>query len=790
MSSKSELLNKNLIISYERQLYSKMNLDIDLEQQNNAKIFESLLNNYSQNNINLLYFMNKLLPNISTFNDICLKYFTSLIDSFKYYMNKNMNKNKKEINNYQIILILNSIANFIKIFSKNQEKYNEKHKNILKQFPLFLQLFFKLFQQKYDIINLNFDNEYKIIEAFFILCLAFVEYYPTLLRNYQNTIEKYIKSIFYHYIVENNINQKTVNTAIVLYDNLYKLSPNIVNRHQDYVLNIINNIKYYIEYFKPKSIENEENNKSNKIILEKKNNVLFIENDKNKYENIDNKNIIHADKTIEILFKLLNNIFKYMPNNIYFDIDFNIIFSLFNDVLNIYESFDNNNNKSKSSLLMIIINGLSKKNYELFIINTNEKILDILIYLITNFSKYIYCYNIFFSKYINKILLNQNFLKIRINTFNLHIKTLTFFRVVISYFNHILPEEIDLIIYKHLYNNLPMLYLKYLQQNDKTILKVDEIYFKSSVIKNKIYSYESNNMSDNSDNLSPNDNHILLLEYLKLLFDYCVTVKNISQLNYINILGGIIDLIILPPYAKFIFNIDNDIKKIIIDIIEICIKRNLIYINKQKLINFLNNFYFFDGNLKYNAEIIINLIQIQDNKLLIENNYDNNNNNYYGGIPNNITDQVYDFNIKIKEFLNDFHKKMEEIQLIYNENNENKKDKKEENIIDENINNDIHNDMINKKRKNKINQKIEIDNEEESDNDNDIKYERKGNKEKNIKIKKIENNNIINIIEQEQKIQDLKIYEENNKNNIEKKNDNKEEEDIQFDEDIDIPDII
>ena len=771
MSSK---LNKNLIISYERQLFSKMNLDIDLADQNNTKIFESLLNNYSQTNVNLLYFMNKLLPNISNFNDICLKYFISLIESFKYYMNKNKsNINKKEVNNYPIVLILNSITNFIKIFSINQEKYNEKHKSVLKQFPQFLQLFFKLFQQKFDAIIINYYNENKVIESFFILCLAFVEYYPTLLRNYQNIIEKYIKNIFYHYIVQNNINVNTVNIAVALYVNLYKLSPNMVNRHQDYVLNIINNIKYYMEYFRPKSIENEEKMKENNFVLEKKNNLFFLEDDKKKYEDIDNKNIIHADKIMEILFKLLNNIFKYMPNNIYFEVDFNNIFSLFNDILNLYESIDNN--KLKSSLLKIIFKGLSKNNYELFIINLNEKVIDILIYLISNFSKYIYCYNIFFSKYINKILLNQNFLKIKINTFNLHIKILSFFRIVISHFNHILPEEIDLIIYKHLYNNLPMLYLKYLQENDKTILKVDEIYFKLSSVKNKINSYDSNNMNDNSDNLSPDDDHILLLDYLKVLYNYCAVVKNINQLNYINILGGIIDLIILPPYAKFIFNIDNDIKTIIIDIIEICVKRNLIYINKTKLLNFLNNFYFFDGNLKFNAEIIINLLQTQDNKILKDNNYDNNN-NYYGGIPNNITEQVFDFNKKIKEFLNDYHKKMQEIQLINNENkNKNLINEKKHNENDEN-NNYINNEMLNKKRKNEINETIKMDNEIESDSESDIISERKGNKEKNEKIKKIE------------KSQDIK-EENNNQNNNEYKIGNKEE-DIQIDEEIDIPDIL
>jgi hypothetical protein len=126
--------------------------------------------------------------------------------------------------------------------------------------------------------------------------------------------------------------------------------------------------------------------------------------------------------------------------------------------------------------------------------------------------------------------------------------------------------------------------------------------------------------------------------------------KNIFQLNYKNILGGIVDLIILPPYAKFIFNIDDDIKKIIIDIIEICIKRNLIYINKQKLFHFLTNFYFFDGNLKYKAEIVINLLQIKDIELFKENNYDDKN-IFFGGISNNISEQIFDFNKKIKEYL-------------------------------------------------------------------------------------------------------------------------------------------
>ena len=777
MSSSFEPINKNIIFSYERQLCSKMNIDEDIMNQDCSNIFISLLNEFSSTNINLLYFLNKLLPNISNFNDICIKYFISLTEAFKYYMNINKsNINNIKNSNCSLILILNSISKFIKIFSSNQEKYNEKHKNILKQFPQFLQLFFKLFQQKYDEMILLYDNEKKVIESFLIVCLTFVEYYPTLMRSYQNSIEKFIKIIFYNFIVKNYIETNTLNIAIALYVNLYKLSPNMVIRYQDYLLIIVNNIKYYLEYFRPKTIEEEENNndKKDEIILEQKNNLFHLGEDKDKTEEIDNKNILQADKLMEILFKLLHNIFKFMACNIYFEIDFNNIFCLFNDILSLYESLDNN--KLKSSLSMIIFNGLSKTNYKFFLINTNEKAINILIYLISNFSQYIYCYNVFFSKYINKILLNQNFFKNSIYTFNLHIKILSFFGTIITYFNYILPEEIELIIYKHIYNNFPLLYLKYLQQNDKTILKVDEVYFKASSIKNKIYSYDSDNIGEN---FSPNDTHILLLEYFKIIYNYCSVAKHIDQLNYKNILGGMIDLTILPPFAKFIFNIHNDIKKIIIEIIEICIKRNLIYINKQKLFYFLNNFYLFDGELKFKAEIIINLLMIKDVELLND-NYEENN-NYYGGVPNNIFGQVFDFNKKIKEYLSESFKKLEQINSI---NTEEKNENKNIEEINNELDNSINNEMLNKKRKIK-NDEEEEDNIRNNENDNE-NLERKGNKSKKKKYKKIIKKDNIKI-EQENK-EDKK--EEKNENNNENKNENKNEDDIQIEEDIDIPDIV
>jgi hypothetical protein len=321
------------------------------------------------------------------------------------------------------------------------------------------------------------------------------------------------------------------------------------------------------------------------------------------------------------------------------------------------------------------------------------------------------------------------------------------------------------------------------------------MYFKASNIKNKIYSYDNDNSNKG---LPPNENHQLLLEYFKILYDYCVVTKNIYQLNHKNILGGIIDLVVLPAFAKFIFNIDYDIKKIIIDIIEICLKRNLVYINRYKLYNFLNNFYLYDGNLKFSAEIVMNLLQIKDSEVLKGDNFNNENNNYYGGVPNNITQQIFDFNKKIKEYLNDSQKKLEEINSLSNKTKENKEGLNLNLNDDNKMDNDIYysdddekdknNEMLNKKRKMEEENDINIDNE---DNDKD---ERKGNKKKlknAIKGKKNAKDNNFNVDVDMKNDNNLKENENKFESEDKEKDGNQKEEDIQIDDnDIDIPDIV
>ena len=733
--------NKNILLSYERQLLS--NLNVDINQTVNEQFLFLLNSNHSS--IESLYMMNKLLPTITNYNDICLKYYTKLLDNFKHEMNQKNNLTSEKTS-YRLVLIINALSNFIKIFSSYQEKYNEKHKSILKQLPQFLQVFNKLFQQNKQTLLNSFNKTHKIINSFFIFILTILEYYPTLLRSYQNNIEIFIKDVFTIYLNSgmNNIDNN-LNIAIVTYVNLYKLSPNLNIKFQEYLTIIINNIKYYLEYFKPKTIDNEENSnfKQNEVLNPKNNLFLLVENnEKNKNMNnqlpaINNSNLVQGIKIIQILFEICKNMFVHMTLSMNYEINFKELLTLFSTILNTYDTFlASNKSQSNSLSSSIIFNGLSKKNYELFLINVNEKVFDLLNYFISNYSRYIYCFNIYFEKILNKILLNQKFFE----EYTVHKKILELFNTVICYLYQSQPDIIDLIIYKHMYNIFPILYLKYLENQDKTLLKVDDIYFKASTIKKQI----NNNINNMDNNMLSNQNNTeILFLYFKILKNYCHMVKNINYLNHKIIISGFIDLIILPPYAKFIFNIDYDLKKNIIELIEICVKRSLIIFNKTKLCYFLQNFILNDGDLKYNAYAIMNIMKITESDFV---NNDSENNEC-----NDITGNIIDFNKKIKDFFEDYQKKLKEME---------------------------NNDEINKKEENLLNKKRKISDEKIDLNKNaNIKKidfgERKGNTRKNQKKQKEKNS-----------------AKEKEEDNIPKDIKNEENNEINIDEEIDIPDII
>ena len=701
-----------LNLSYENKLYEKLNLDFnkDIDEQ-----FQILLKN--KDNISIIL-MNKLIIKITNFEEQCTKYFNLINDTFKNEMNKNITI----FNYYDIIIILSSLSNFFKLFSINYQSYNDKYKVILKQIPQFLQLFFKLLKSNFEnLFTISFDNNKpKLLESFFILIITFINYYPTNMRPYQKTIENFLKQIFEIFIYNyDKINIIELKTYFFTYILLYRLSPQLNLRLQENISNIISNMKFFIEFFKPKNIDDN---------LEKleENNFTFIFD----LQNINKTNLLHGNKIMILLFKFLEHIFISIPKDMYFNLNFKQIFEFYIQVINNYS-------KINEQFMGITLNGLSKKEYEIFYNNLNNLILESLTFFLDNYSKYLISHFELIGKIFNKLLLNESYLKNII----LYSSLLKCFISFIKTFHLYLPNIIDEIIFHFVYSSLPTLYFEFLEINDKTVVKIEDSYIKLNKQKSKIKNKNnSNTILSSSDKLfqtfSKKEMEELLNLYLELLENF-INIEHFSfNKNNKSLLSGIIDLLILPSYAKFIFYINESIKIKILNIIYISVRNNKCDFNKWKLLQFLNGFFTNNKLVSTQIDNIINILNLKDNEICINN-------------ENDLTGQILNLNMKISELIKQTEKSFEE----KNELNKKRKLSKEEEI----------NTTIKKQKTEEIPQ---INN-----NNNTNKYmniEEESPKPKIIREIKQEDNILLNIKEKE---------------NNEKQNENEENEEI------DIPDI-
>ena len=661
-----------LTFSCENKVYEKLNLDFskDIDEQ-----FQILLKN--KDNVSILL-MNKLISKITNFEDQCTKYFNLINDAFKNEMNKTITIS----NYYDIVVILSSLSNFFKIFSINYQSYNEKFKSILKHIPQFLQLFFKLLKSNFEnFFSISFDNNKpKLLESCFILIITFINYYPSNMRPYQKTIESYLKNIFELFIYNyDKINLKELKTYFFTYILLYRLSPQLNLRLQENISNIIANIKFFIEFFKPKSIDDN-------IEKIEENNFSFIFD----IQNINKTNLLHGNKIMILLFKFLEHIFISLPKDIYFDLNFKEIFEFYILVINNYS-------KLNEQFMGITFNGLSKKEYEIFYNNLNHLILESLTFFLDNYSKYLIPHFELIDKIFNKLLLNDSYLK-NIILYSLLLKCFISF---IKTFHLYLPNIIDEIIFHFVYSSFPTLYFEFLEINDKTVVKIEDSYIKLNNKKSKIKTKNNNAILSSSEKILHSFSkkeleHILNL-YLELLENF-VNIEYFSfNKNYKSLLSGIINLLILPSYAKFIFYINESIKIKILNIIYISVRNNKCDFNKWKLLHFLNGFFTNNNLVSTQIENIIKILNLKDNETYINN-------------ENDLTGQILDLNIKISELIKQTKKSFEENSELNKKrkllkedeiNTNNKKQKIEEipQINNNNINTSINIEDESKKPK-------------------------------------------------------------------------------------------
>ena len=715
------LIMSFLLLSNQKEIYEK--LKINENDDFNIQIKKLLENK----NLFSLLLLNKLLEKFNFFdNQICVKYYNFLIDFFKLEINKNnFIENQKNL-----IFINSSLSKFLLNFYKNFQNFEENHKNIKKNLHNFIQLFFKFLKNNFELIY-KFsieNNNLKFLESFFILIITFNNYFPTMIRPFQKEIENYLIKIFNYFILNNNFQLFQIKTFIISFSILYKLSPQSNNKFQENINNLLNNILFYFDYFRSKTVD-EENNKFLNKNIQNLNKIFDI-------QKINNSNLKISIKIFEFFFNLFEMYFISLNSNELINVNFNEIFQTFFNILN------NFNNKNKKKQISIVLNGLSNNNFiilkkEIFIL-----ILKSLNFIFENYSFYILNYFSIISQIFN-ILLNQELT----NDFKIFSNSLILFTNFIKIFQIYLPSTIDQIIFNFSFNNFPIFYFDFLEKNDKTIIQIEKSYYLIKNIKN--------NFSDSKENFSEKENEKILILFLDLFNVYFQSNFESNFNNQREILSNLIDLIILPNFAKFIFYLNFEIKNKILILIENSVRFNKCDFNREKLFKFLKNFYSRDFLFSNRIQIIFNILNLNENEFSIQNS-------------NDLTNKIIDFNMKIKELISNKENYLKEKFL----NN------KRENS------NEIENNEINKKQK--IN---------ENENQINIKNKEENEEFKITKIEKNENENFIIDNQQENKennkSNENKEKNENNENKEKNENnDNKEDNNLNLEDDIEIPDII
>jgi hypothetical protein len=156
--------------------------------------------------------------------------------------------------------------------------------------------------------------------------------------------------------------------------------------------------------------------------------------------------------------------------------------------------------------------------------------------------------------------------------------------------------------------NFADLYVAYLERNDKTVVKVDGSYFKLAKLKSNAAGKKKGNVSliqmakqenynERIENYSNSEIELILSAYFDFFISYFQTdlfgVLLLNQTHRAS-LKSLVDTVILPPYAKYIFALSDLIKQKIGDLIFFYLKNTLCeepIIDYDKLNSFLKAFY-------------------------------------------------------------------------------------------------------------------------------------------------------------------------------------------------------
>jgi hypothetical protein len=378
-------------------------------------------------------------------------------------------------------------------------------KNIIKNLPNSLKIYIKLMDDIFEQDNSLYER-IEFVKSFLMTIISLINYFPTVLRTFYGKLDNFIRDLFGKIVInlEKNIvyfdnpdHSNLIDVAVIGYCSLLKLAPDFAKKFSSFLEKIMNNIKYFVNLIIPKTIKTKKSYDDEINIIFNKNNekddIIFKDYIDRSSTKLDSLNT--SIKIIQILVNILKRVFDIIPNYSTVEINFHDIFHYFNTNL---EKFENKNFIQLKSG-EYIIDGLSSI-YEFNIFNRffTKEILKIYAYFIENYNSDLINELEFIAKIVKTFILNAEHY---ILTYEINIEILIFFRTIVQFLDAKSLSTVNDIIYKFANDNFISYFLKLIELCDKTVIKIDQNYFKIATIKNKKKSLIQLHNTETLDNL-------------------------------------------------------------------------------------------------------------------------------------------------------------------------------------------------------------------------------------------------------------------------------------------------
>jgi len=434
------------------------------------KIIKDILNLISQ----------VILENLSAdeFDEVALKFMNKLNDLFKDLMNRLKVCSNQKDSLLSVLVNLESLnfsyAKFFKKFNENFQTYNEKHKNLMKIIPNGLKIFFKLFEENYELI---YTSRPETLKSFLINIINLINYFPLMIRPYESRLESIFKNILTNTCLSSNSDKEILNAVCVCYTLFIRLSPDINTKINLFLKKILANFEFYTNIFIPKTVKTLRSNVNESEVKNFDSNFNFFNFKESKQKFLKNPNFQMAFKVLNILAKLLKNVFKSIPRNTSTEINFSDLMNFLINNIKSYITFPFNLDKDE-----LVLEGLKISDYKIFKEINQLQSLKMFKFLIKNFSGYFYYFIPAIKSTFSILIIKfDEYTKLYDN----YKETLKVMKLIIEQFDSNLNSVVEDLIFKLCVNNLIDLLVSFTERKDKTVVKIDQNYFKLKTLKNQ-----------------------------------------------------------------------------------------------------------------------------------------------------------------------------------------------------------------------------------------------------------------------------------------------------------------